>query len=131
MSNADDRGHRPRMSEVVSLVAFRRGAAGRPGVTPDVFFSPDEFNLILNVYGRHVSVGEWRDYAIAHDTDRCVFAVFRRSAEGALYRIVKEPKLARKQGAFSVLGSNGRILKRGHELAQVLRFFAADELEIV
>ena len=115
------------MSEVVSFNEFRR--AREHGLHPDVFFAPAEFNHILNVYGRHVAVGEWRDYSIAHDRDRCIFAVFRRAAEGALYRIVKEPRLARKQGAFSILGSNGRILKRGHSLDQVLRFFAADELE--
>ena len=70
-----------------------------------------------------VAANEWRDYAIDHLSDRAVFSVFRRSREHPLYQIVKSPKLARKQGAFSVVAAGGLILKRGHELAQVLRVF--------
>ena len=64
--------------------------------------------------------GEWRDYAIDLNRDKAVFSVFRRSSEVPLYRIEKDPKLARKQGAFSVVAAGGLILKRGHDLARVL-----------
>ncbi len=67
--------------------------------------------------------GEWRDYAIDHLKDRAVFSVFRRANEAALYRIEKDPKLARRQGAYSIVDTNGRILKRGQELPQVLKLF--------
>ena len=65
--------------------------------------------------------GEWRDYAIDFLKDRAVFSVFRRSADVALYRIEKSPRLARKQGAYSVVSATGLILKRGSDLARVLR----------
>jgi hypothetical protein len=38
-----------------------------------------------------------------------------------LYRIEKDPRLARRQGAYSVVAPTGLILKRGHELSRVLR----------
>lgn len=90
---------------------------------PSVFFDRREFHLILNLYARMVGQGEWRDYAIGHDRESCCFAVFKRSADGALYRIVKTPKLARKQGAFAIIGQGGRIMRRGRDLAVMLRFF--------
>jgi hypothetical protein len=98
-------------------------AAERPGAAPlqgRVTFNRLELNRILNLYGRMVADGEWRDYAIDFLKDRAVFSVFRRSSEVPLYRIVKDPKLARKQGAYSVLGASGQVLRRGHELDRVL-----------
>jgi hypothetical protein len=68
-----------------------------------------------------VAAGEWRDYAIDFLKDRAVFSVFRRSAEVPLYRIEKNPKLARRQGAYSVISATGLIMRRGHELDRVLR----------
>lgn len=90
---------------------------------PPVTFHRRELDLILKVYGRMVGEGEWRDYAIDHMKDRAVFSVFKRAGEVPLYRIEKSPKLAAKQGTFSVLNAHGTILKRGHELAQVLKVF--------
>jgi hypothetical protein len=86
-----------------------------------VTFNRDELRLILNFYGRMVAQGEWRDYAIDFGRDRAIFSVFRRASEMPVYRVVKEPALARKQGAYSVLAASGLILKRGHELDRVLR----------
>ena len=70
-----------------------------------------------------VAANEWRDYAIDHLADRAVFSVFRRASETPLFRIVKDPSLARRQGAYSVVAPTGLILKRGHDLAKVLGVF--------
>jgi hypothetical protein len=70
-----------------------------------------------------VAAGEWRDYAIDMEHDRAVFSIFRRSSEVALFRIEKSPRLARKQGAYSVIAATGLIMKRGHDLARVLGVF--------
>ncbi|HEX5507046.1 MAG TPA: DUF2794 domain-containing protein [Pseudolabrys sp.] len=86
-----------------------------------VTFSRRELNRILGLYGRKVAAGEWRDYAIDFLKDRAVFSVFRRSSEVPLYRIEKNPKFARKQGAFSVISATGLVVRRGHELDPVLR----------
>jgi hypothetical protein len=94
-------------------------AAERP-VAPAVTFNRLELSRILNLYGRMVSDGEWRDYAIDFLRDRAVFSVFRRSSEVPLYRIEKDPRLARKQGMYSVVSAGGMILRRGHELDRVL-----------
>jgi hypothetical protein len=91
-----------------------------PGSTGPVTFDRRELNQILAVYGRHVADGEWRDYAIDTLKESAVFSIFRRASETPLYRIVKQPKLARRQGAWSVVAPGGVILKRGHELANVL-----------
>ncbi len=75
---------------------------------------------ILNLYGRMVAAGEWRDYAMDFLKDKAVFSVYRRSSEYPIYRIEKTPKLARKQGAYSVVTVTGLILKRGPDLKRVL-----------
>jgi hypothetical protein len=84
-------------------------------------FDRRELDQILWLYGRMVAAGEWRDYAIDFLKDRAVFSVFRRSSEVPLYAVVKDPKLARKQGVYSVIAAGGHILKRGNDLARVLR----------
>jgi hypothetical protein len=85
-----------------------------------VTFNRPELNRILNLYGRMVADGEWRDYAIDFLKDRAVFSVFRRASEVPVYRIEKDPRLARKQGMYSVISATGLILRRGHELDRVL-----------
>ncbi len=85
-----------------------------------VSFDRSELRLILNLYGRKVADGEWRDYAIDFLKDMAVFSVFRRTSEMPLYRIIKNPALARKQGIYSVMATGGVILKRGHDLDRVL-----------
>ena len=88
-----------------------------------VTFERRELDRILNVYGRMVADGEWRDYAIDFLKDRAVFSIFRRASEVPIYRIEKDPKLARRQGAYSVISATGLIMRRGHELDRVLRVF--------
>ncbi|MFT5511101.1 MAG: hypothetical protein ACI89J_004201 [Hyphomicrobiaceae bacterium] len=90
---------------------------------PPVCFDRQELNIILNVYGRRVAAGEWRDYALDMEKDRAVFSIFRRSSEMPIYRVEKNPKLARKQGAFCVISASGQILKRGTDLRRVLSIF--------
>lgn len=98
-------------------------STGNPVVPSQVSFDRRELTAILRIYGFKVADGEWRDYAIDHLKDRAVFSVYRRASEVALYRVEKNPKLARKQGAYSIIDGNGTVLKRGHELAQVLKLF--------
>lgn len=95
-------------------------AYGRHGRPVAAMFIRDELNRILDLYGRMVAAGEWRDYAIDADRERAVFSIFRRASEGALYRLVKMPALASRQGAYMLLGMDGRILKRGHSLGACL-----------
>lgn len=83
-------------------------------------FNRQELKQILNLYGRKVAAGEWRDYAIDFNREKAVFSIFRRASECPLYTIEKVPALARKQGAYSVVTATGMILKRGPELARVL-----------
>ena len=104
-----------------SHAAARAAANQATGSLPNrVTFNRLELNRILNLYGRMVADGEWRDYAIDFLKDRAVFSVFRRTSEVPLYRIEKNPRLARKQGAYSVISATGLILRRGHELDRVL-----------
>lgn len=96
-----------------------------------IAFNRVELNAILRVYGQMVAAGEWRDYAIDHLDDRAVFSIFRRTAEIPLYRVEKNPKLTSRQGAYSVIAASGLILKRGHELRNVLKIFDKKLLKIV
>jgi hypothetical protein len=96
-----------------------------------IFFERRELNRILSLYGRMVAAGEWRDYAIDGLRDCAVFSVFRRASEAPLYRIEKRPALARAQGAWAVLGQGGVVLRRGHELDQVLKVFDRGRFKVV
>ena len=103
---------------------FCRGEA--PAASPlapatRVTFDRGELDRIFNLYGRMVAAGQWRDYAIDYLGDRAVFSVFRRSSEFPIYRIEKNPRLSRRQGAYSVISATGLIVRRGHELGRVLR----------
>jgi hypothetical protein len=114
------------MNEGETSETLRGGAASRvvpfPTAAPvQVTFDRTELNAILNLYGRMVATGEWRDYAIGFSRDKAVFSVFRRASEMPLYRIEKDPRLARRQGAYAVVAASGLILKRGRELLPVLR----------
>ncbi len=106
-----------------SAVLIPLHEARRERLALPVAFERRELDQILRLYGRMVAANEWRDYAIDHLSDRAVFSVFRRTSETPLFQIVKDPRLARKQGAFSVIAAGGQILKRGHELARVLGVF--------
>ena len=90
-------------------------------ILEQVAFDRREMSLILTLYGRMVAAGEWRDYGISCLREVAVFSVFRRTAEHPLYRIEKRPRLRQKQGLYSVLGMDGQVLKRGHDLRAVLR----------
>ena len=87
----------------------------------NVAYHRKELGVILGLYGRMVATGEWRDYGISCLREVAVFSIFRRTAEHPIYRIEKRPKLADKQGKYSVVGMDGRILTRGHDLRTVLR----------
>ena len=116
------------MSESDPLTALSGLRPVSPSPTPSsapvpatVAFDRHELREIFNLYGRMVASGEWRDYAMDFGKEKAVFSVYRRSNEHPLYRIEKNPKLARKQGAYAVIAVTGLILKRGHELARVLQ----------
>ena len=96
-----------------------------------VFFERRELERLLRLYGRMVAAGEWRDYAIDGLKESAHFSVFRRASEQPLYRIEKRPALARRQGAWAVLGQGGMVLRRGHDLEQVLRFFERARFKVV
>ena len=112
------------VEEPISLhrVAREAPAAEFPSF-PQVTFDRPELNRILTVYGRMVAAGEWRDYALDFLDEVAVFSVFRHASEMPLFRIEKRPKLRGRQGQYSVVAAGGLILKRGHELAQVLKIF--------
>lgn len=85
-----------------------------------VGFERDELTRILDLYGRMVAAGEWRDYAIDFTRDAAAFSGFRRASERPQARVEKRPALRGKQGMWTLFGEAGQMLKRGHELAGVL-----------
>ena len=105
--------------------------SARANAPAPVYFERRELDTILNIYGRMVAAGEWRDYAINMHKDRAVFSIFKRAAEMPIYRVDKQPSLARKQGAYSIVSAEGVILKRGQDLASVLKFFDRRRFQVV
>lgn len=113
------------MSGTVTPFPFH---AARPA---QVGFTREELQRILDLYGRMVSAGEWRDYAMDFDRDEAVFSAFRRAAERPVARIEKRPALRAKQGMWALIGEAGQVLKRGHELPGVLSPLERKLLKIV
>jgi uncharacterized protein DUF2794 len=105
----------------VEPIVFPGSRGSRSLRPPQVTFDRRELDRILDLYGRKVAAGEWRDYAISFLKDRAVFSIFRRASEMPLYRIEKNLALARRQGAYAVVTAGGHVLKRGHDLTGVLR----------
>lgn len=85
-----------------------------------VGFAREELGRIMDLYGRMVAAGEWRDYAMEFSRDVAIFAAFRRAAERPQMRLEKRPSLRNKQGMWTLFGEHGQVLKRGHDLAGVL-----------
>ncbi|MEO6248100.1 MAG: DUF2794 domain-containing protein [Sphingomicrobium sp.] len=83
-------------------------------------FDRAELQRILDLYGRMVAAGQWKDYAMSFERDVASFSAFRRATERPDIRIEKRPQLRAKQGAYALVGEHGAVLKRGHELAGVL-----------
>ncbi|MEM5502110.1 DUF2794 domain-containing protein [Ahrensia kielensis] len=106
------------VDNVVSIIDARK-----KDQKTEVKFDRRELDQILQVYSFMVAGGDWRDYAIDHLQDRAVFSVFKRTSEMPLFRIEKDPKRAQKQGAYSVITAAGQVIKRGHDLKQVLKVF--------
>jgi len=117
MSEAEEKEPSGGRATLIALAARRETQRS----TGPISFDRNELNKILEVYGRRVADGEWRDYAIDHLRERAVFSIFRRSSEVPLYRIVKQPRFARRQGAYALIAATGAIVKRGHDLQNVLR----------
>ena len=96
-----------------------------------VSFQKPELTIILSLYGRMVASGEWRDYGISSLKEVAVFSVFRRTAEQPIYRIEKRPKLRNRQGQYAVVGMDGQILKRGHDLKSILGILERKLIKLV
>lgn len=96
-----------------------------------IFFERHEFDRLLGFYGRMVAASEWRDYAFDALPERAVFSVFRRASEAPLYQIEKKPENARRQGAWSVIAMDGRVLRRGHDHAGVLAALEPRRMRVV
>ena len=96
-----------------------------------VSFQKPELTIILSLYGRMVASGEWRDYGISSLKEVAVFSVFRRTTEHPIYRIEKRPKLRNRQGQYAVVGMDGQILKRGHDLKSVLGILERKLIKLV
>ena len=109
-------GHAPGMSDCDRVAPFPDRRDRRPIAT----FDRLELMRIMDLYGRMVSAGHWRDYALGLHADFAVFAAFRRHSERPEIRVEKRPQLRLKQGAFALVSEHGMVLKRGHELAAVL-----------
>lgn len=107
------------------LIDFPINTSGQGGLSPrqspQVGFDRKELSTILDLYGRKVADGEWRDYAMDFLRDRALFSVYRGASERPLYVIEKNPRLRARQGPYLVTAQDGRVLKRGHELGKVLR----------
>ncbi|WP_417316687.1 DUF2794 domain-containing protein [Emcibacter sp.] len=118
------------MSEQTPTVIPFQGA-GSGQAPSQIFFTMQEMQAILNVYGRMVAAGQWKDYAMSPGREIASIAFYRNASERPVYEIVKNPALRKKQGAFSILSAQGKVLKRGHDLDNLLKFFDRKLIKLV
>jgi len=118
------------MSEQSTIIPFQTTHHKR-AAPQSTFFERKEFEAILNIYGKMVASGHWKDYAISASKDAATFAIFQKASERPIFRITKTPSLRNKQGAFAILSSQGQILKRGQDLSQVLKYFEKKLIKLV
>ena len=91
-----------------------------PRLPLPVAFDRLELNRILDLYGRMVAAGNWRDYALDFGREAAIFSAFRRAAERPEYRIEKRPALRNRQGMWALVSEGGAVLRRGHDLSAIL-----------
>lgn len=115
------------MSYAETIIAFPSAIGQRP----DIFFTRKELTQILDMYGRLVSAGSVRDYAISAGRGTIAFSLFRRASERPVYMVIKDPALKKKQGLFRIVAADGRILKRGGTLKNVLKVFEPKLMRLV
>ncbi|RUT30023.1 DUF2794 domain-containing protein [Arsenicitalea aurantiaca] len=120
--------HRP--GQVVAFGPGLRTGGTQARAQATVSFDRNELTTILNLYGRKVANGEWRDYAMDFLRERALFSIYKRNSERPLFVIEKNPRLRNRQGQYMVTNQDGRIVRRGHDLATVLRVLDP-QLEIV
>ena len=118
------------MTDHSTIIPFAQARKGNSAPN-SIFFERREFEAILNIYGKMVASGHWKDYAISGAGDVATFAVFQKASERPIFRITKTPALRHKQGAYAILSSQGQILKRGQELSQVLKYFEKKLIKLV
>ena len=129
--NAQPLGMSPSKTLIVVANAFERERKLARQAPARIMWTRTELADLLGCYGRHVAAGIWRDYAIDDGTEHASFSVFRHSSEVPLYVIEKIPALRRKQGEYCVRGMDRRVLRRGHTLDALLRFFDRKSLRVL
>jgi hypothetical protein len=113
-----------RSAEIIPFPTKHADSSAKTCKSPEIVaFNRKELTLLLNVYGRKVAAGEWRDYALDMMMDHAYFSIFRRASERPQYVIEKDVRLRNRQGQFTVTNAEGKVLRRGHELERVLRVF--------
>jgi hypothetical protein len=116
---------------VVVANAFEREQQRAAKAPAHIMWTRPELSILLNIYGRQVAAGHWRDYAMSDGKEAAIFSMFRRASEMALYKVEKIPALRRKQGQYVLSGMEGRVLRRGHDLEAVLRFFDRKNMRLI
>jgi hypothetical protein len=111
--------------------AFEREKQRQNAAPKRVMWTRHELGDLLNIYGRQVAAGQWRDYAMSDGAATARFDIFRRASEVPLYRVEKTPALRKKQGQYILRAMDGRVLRRGHDLAALLRFFDKKTLRLI
>ena len=95
------------------------------------FFSKDELNLILSLYGKGVSSGKWKDYAIDSSNDATIFSIYRHASEMPLFKIIKSHNNKRVDERWLIKSTSGQILKRNKNLTHLLNFFKQKKLQLI
>ena len=124
-------GHYENLMAKNLIILANNFAPQHQKTAPRVMWTRAELGELMRVYGGEVAAGRWRDYALADGAQAASFHIFRRTNEMPLYRIDKIPFLRRKQGQYVLRGTGGQVLRRGHNLAALLRFFARKNLRAI
>ena len=95
------------------------------------FFSKEELNLILSVYGKGISSGKWKDYAIDHTKDNAVFSIYRNTFEKAFLSIKKNSSKIKRQKKYILYDANQSKIKDADVLADIINQLKNKKIRVV
>ena len=85
------------------------------------FFEKNELKIILDLYGKMVSEGSWKDYGLTISSKQVEFSVFKNAAENAMYKICKNFKPISQNLKYMITDSKSKVLKNSNNLENLLK----------
>ena len=100
-------------------------------IKKDIFFNKNELKLILNLYAKMVSGGEWKDYGLSISKREVSFDVYYRTSEFPAYKITKNLNTKNKQEKYLIKDSQNKIINYSENLDNLIKKITWKKFKLV